>query len=130
MPSALGTTEGERVDNLAGMLDGYFCQGGHHINVNVFDRDMLLHAMDHPELYPQWWVLPLLGIAVIVIGLLVGWLFTPAINGERQKLQFISWPLEAGSKNKSIPIDPNVKMPNFTAEINMSTVWYINFFGL
>jgi formate C-acetyltransferase len=53
VPSALGGSEGERVDNLAGMLDGYFAQGGHHINVNVFDRAMLLHAMDHPELYPQ-----------------------------------------------------------------------------
>ncbi|MCW2248201.1 formate C-acetyltransferase [Azospirillum fermentarium] len=53
VPGALGPTEGERVDNLVGMLDGYFAQGGHHINVNVFDRDTLLHAMDHPELYPQ-----------------------------------------------------------------------------
>ncbi|WP_114859837.1 formate C-acetyltransferase [Azospirillum brasilense] len=53
VPGALGPTEGERVDNLVGMLDGYFGQGGHHINVNVFDRETLLHAMDHPELYPQ-----------------------------------------------------------------------------
>lgn len=53
VPGALGPTEQERVDNLVGMLDGYFAQGGHHINVNVFDRDTLLHAMDHPELYPQ-----------------------------------------------------------------------------
>lgn len=53
VPGALGPTEGERVDNLVGLLDGYFAQGGHHINVNVFDRDTLLHAMDHPELYPQ-----------------------------------------------------------------------------
>lgn len=53
VPGALGPTEEERVDNLVGMLDGYFAQGGHHINVNVFDRDTLLHAMDHPELYPQ-----------------------------------------------------------------------------
>lgn len=53
VPSALGGTASDRVDNLAGLLDGYFDQGGHHINVNVFDREMLLHAMDHPELYPQ-----------------------------------------------------------------------------
>ena len=53
MPGALGPTEEERKANLVGMLDGYFAQGGHHINVNVFDRETLLHAMDHPELYPQ-----------------------------------------------------------------------------
>ncbi len=53
VPGALGPTEGEREANLVGMLDGYFAQGGHHINVNVFDRETLLHAMDHPELYPQ-----------------------------------------------------------------------------
>jgi formate C-acetyltransferase len=53
VPGALGPTEEERNANLVGMLDGYFAQGGHHINVNVFDRETLLHAMDHPELYPQ-----------------------------------------------------------------------------
>ncbi len=53
VPSALGASEAERVANLTGLLDGYFFQGGHHINVNVFDRETLLHAMDHPELYPQ-----------------------------------------------------------------------------
>ncbi|WP_431854222.1 glycine radical domain-containing protein, partial [Azospirillum sp.] len=53
VPSGLGPTEGERVANLVGMLDSYFAQGGHHINVNVFDRETLLHAMDHPEQYPQ-----------------------------------------------------------------------------
>ncbi len=53
VPSALGPTEGERVANLAAMLDGYFGSNGHHVNVNVFDRETLLHAMDHPELYPQ-----------------------------------------------------------------------------
>ncbi|HYE41156.1 MAG TPA: formate C-acetyltransferase, partial [Ramlibacter sp.] len=45
VPSGLGPTAEERVANLVGMLDGYFAQGGHHINVNVFDRDTLLHAM-------------------------------------------------------------------------------------
>ncbi|EWY38666.1 formate acetyltransferase [Skermanella stibiiresistens SB22] len=53
VPGALGPTQEERVANLVGMLDGYVAQGGHHINVNVFDRETLLHAMDHPELYPQ-----------------------------------------------------------------------------
>jgi len=53
VPGALGRTEGEQVKNLAGMLDGYFESHGHHINVNVLDRSTLLHAMDHPELYPQ-----------------------------------------------------------------------------
>ena len=53
VPSALGPTEKERVTNLATLLDGYFESHGHHINVNVFDRETLLHAMDHPELYPQ-----------------------------------------------------------------------------
>jgi formate C-acetyltransferase len=53
VPGALGKTEGDRLTNLAGMLDGYFHDGGHHINVNVLNRDTLLHAMDHPELYPQ-----------------------------------------------------------------------------
>jgi len=53
VPSALGAAETDRIDNLTGLLDGYFAQGGHHININVFDRETLLHAMDHPELYPQ-----------------------------------------------------------------------------
>ncbi|WP_435541273.1 formate C-acetyltransferase, partial [Azospirillum sp. ST 5-10] len=53
VPGALGPTEGERVENLVGLLDGYFAQGGHHINVNVFNRETLLDAMEHPELYPQ-----------------------------------------------------------------------------
>jgi formate C-acetyltransferase len=53
VPGALGPTPDERADNLIGLLDGYFSQGGHHINVNVFDLATLLHAMDHPELYPQ-----------------------------------------------------------------------------
>lgn len=53
VPAALGPTEAERVANLTGMLDGYVAAGGHHINVNVFDKETLLHAMEHPELYPQ-----------------------------------------------------------------------------
>ena len=39
--------------NLAGLLDGFFAQNGHHINVNVFDRETLIDAMEKPELYPQ-----------------------------------------------------------------------------
>lgn len=53
VPSALGKIEGDRVRNLVGLLDGYFHDNGHHINVNVLNRETLLDAMDHPELYPQ-----------------------------------------------------------------------------
>ncbi len=53
IPKALGKTDGERINNLKGLLDGYFTSRGHHINVNVFDRETLLDAMDHPEKYPQ-----------------------------------------------------------------------------
>ncbi|WMJ87732.1 formate C-acetyltransferase [Anaerocolumna sp. MB42-C2] len=53
VPKALGKSLDERVNNLVGMLDGYFCDKGHHINVNVFDRETLMDAMDHPEKYPQ-----------------------------------------------------------------------------
>ncbi|MBD2437663.1 formate C-acetyltransferase [Nostoc sp. FACHB-110] len=53
VPSALGKLEVDQIKNLVGMLDGYFHDGGHHINVNVLQREMLLDAMEHPELYPQ-----------------------------------------------------------------------------
>ncbi len=52
-PKALGKDESSRVNNLISMLDGFFSQSGHHINVNVFDRALLLDAMEHPENYPQ-----------------------------------------------------------------------------
>ncbi len=52
-PGTLGKAEEERVNNLVNMLDGYFTQTGHHINVNVFDRSLLEDAMEHPEKYPQ-----------------------------------------------------------------------------
>ena len=52
-PAALGKEEDTRITNLVNMLDGYFEKTGHHINVNVFDRSLLLDAMDHPEKYPQ-----------------------------------------------------------------------------
>ena len=42
-----------RVDNLVSMIDGYTAKGGHHLNVNVFDRSTLLDAQAHPEKYPQ-----------------------------------------------------------------------------
>lgn len=43
----------ERVDNLVNMLDSYVADGGHHLNVNVFNRETLLDAQKHPEKYPQ-----------------------------------------------------------------------------
>ena len=52
-PGTLGKTEDARITNLVNMLDGYFAQTGHHINVNVFDRSLLEDAMEHPEKYPQ-----------------------------------------------------------------------------
>lgn len=53
VPSALGEDAEDRAENLADMLDGYFAQGAHHLNVNVFDRAKLIAAMEHPELYPS-----------------------------------------------------------------------------
>ena len=53
VPGALGKTIETRIENLTSLLDGYFAQNSHHINVNVFDRQLLLDAMDHPEKYPQ-----------------------------------------------------------------------------
>ena len=48
-PGALGNNEGERIDNLVNVMDGYFDQGAHHLNVNVFGKDKLIDAMEHPE---------------------------------------------------------------------------------
>lgn len=48
-PGALGNEEGERVDNLVQVMDGYFDQGAHHLNVNVFGKEKLIDAMEHPE---------------------------------------------------------------------------------
>ena len=53
MPKALGKNEGERINNLSSIIDAYFSDDGHHINVNVFDKETLLDAIEHPELYPQ-----------------------------------------------------------------------------
>ena len=48
-PEALGTNEDERTTTLVSCLDGYFSKGAHHVNVNVFDTDKLIDAMNHPE---------------------------------------------------------------------------------
>lgn len=53
IPNALGNDEAERIENLSNLLDGYMHDMGHHINVNVFNRETLEDAMEHPELYPQ-----------------------------------------------------------------------------
>ena len=52
IPSALGTNEEERITNLVTLLDGYFIQGAHHLNVNVLNREMLIDAMNNPDKYP------------------------------------------------------------------------------
>ena len=53
IPKALGKDKETRIIHLAALLDGYFKDTGHHININVFDKETLLDAMDHPEKYPQ-----------------------------------------------------------------------------
>ncbi len=53
VPGALGRSESDCTANMANLLDGYFADCGHHINVNVLNRELLLDAMDHPEKYPQ-----------------------------------------------------------------------------
>ncbi len=53
VPTGLGKTPAEKIDNLTGVLDAYFDAGGFHVNVNVIDKATLLDAMDHPENYPQ-----------------------------------------------------------------------------
>lgn len=52
VPDALGKSEKDRINNLTGLLDGYFEKGGFHLNVNVLNRATLEDAMEHPEMYP------------------------------------------------------------------------------
>jgi len=53
-PATLGKEDNTKIENLVNLMDGYFTpDGGHHLNVNVFDRDLLVDAMEHPEKYPQ-----------------------------------------------------------------------------
>ena len=53
IPQALGKSDQERRHNLVNLLDGYFIQDAHHLNVNVLNRELLLDAYDHPEKYPS-----------------------------------------------------------------------------
>ncbi|WP_448597962.1 formate C-acetyltransferase [Thermoleptolyngbya sp.] len=53
VPDALGKQMGDRIQNLVSLLDGYFHDQGHHVNINVLNRETLLNAMEHPEQYPQ-----------------------------------------------------------------------------
>ncbi len=53
VPDALGKNDDQRVTNLVGLMDGYFGKHAHHLNVNVLNRETLLDAQAHPELYPQ-----------------------------------------------------------------------------
>ena len=52
IPAALGQRDKEQIDNLVSLLDGYFYQGGHHLNVNVLNRETLIDAMHNPDKYP------------------------------------------------------------------------------
>lgn len=53
VPKALGSDDNTQISNLVGILDGYSMKNGHHLNINVLNRDTLLDAMNHPERYPQ-----------------------------------------------------------------------------
>lgn len=53
VPQVLGKSEDERINNLVGVMNGYFSQKAHHLNVNVLNRELLEDAMQHPEKYPQ-----------------------------------------------------------------------------
>ena len=52
-PHTLGADKSEQIENLTALIEGYFGKGGHHLNINVLERETLLDAMKHPELYPQ-----------------------------------------------------------------------------
>ena len=53
VPKSLGASDEDRISNLATTLDGYFARDAQHLNVNVFNRDTLIDAMEHPENHPQ-----------------------------------------------------------------------------
>ena len=53
VPNALGKDVSSQTKNLVKLLDGYCSGGGHHLNINVFSRELLLDAQAHPEMYPQ-----------------------------------------------------------------------------
>ena len=53
VPTALGHSDEEQINNLVNLLDGYFKQGAHHLNVNVLNREMLIDAMNNPDKYPN-----------------------------------------------------------------------------
>lgn len=53
VPATLGANKTEQQDNLVRIMSGYFASGGHHININVYDRELLLKAHEHPEDYPE-----------------------------------------------------------------------------
>ena len=52
IPTALGNSENDRIENLVNLMDGYFSQGAHHLNVNVLNRETLVDAMNNPDKYP------------------------------------------------------------------------------
>ena len=52
VPNTLGSTHEEQVDNLYSLMDGYFVQGAHHLNVNVLNKETLIDAMNNPDKYP------------------------------------------------------------------------------
>ena len=52
VPSSLGHDKQTQIDNLVSLLEGYFVQGAHHLNVNVLSRETLIDAMEHPDKYP------------------------------------------------------------------------------
>ena len=52
VPNSLGQTRVDQVENLVSLLDGYFVQGAHHLNVNVLNRETLIDAMENPDKYP------------------------------------------------------------------------------
>ena len=53
VPDALGKTDEDKIDNLVSILDGYFSNNAHHLNVNVMNRELLMKAYENPEEYPN-----------------------------------------------------------------------------